>query len=94
MIQKNTTILLKRTCLLASQSGKIRASVAIEMEQNGAASIENEEYWNHTASKGIDALFKSVWEENKIKMDIYCLKDFAIHVQRMILKNLFFIFCI
>tara|TARA_B100000073_G_scaffold209101_1_gene173487 strand:- start:16 stop:420 length:405 start_codon:yes stop_codon:yes gene_type:complete len=34
---------------------------------NGAASIENEEYWNHTASKGIDALFKSVWEGKQNK---------------------------
>jgi cytochrome c5 len=29
---------------------------------NGAVLLEEKEYWDNTASKGIDELFKSVWE--------------------------------
>ena len=32
---------------------------------NGAVVYENKEYWDKSAKKGIDALFKSVWEGYK-----------------------------
>ena len=44
---------------------------------NGAISIEDEKYWNHTASKGIDALFKSVWQGKQNEKGIMPAKGFC-----------------
>ena len=35
---------------------------------NGAVVLENQKYWDQAATKGIDELFKSVWEGYKGEM--------------------------
>ena len=44
---------------------------------NGAVIYENKEYWDKSAEKGIDALFKNVWEGYKGEHGVMPAKGFC-----------------
>ena len=44
---------------------------------NGAVIYENKEYWDKSAEKGIDALFKNVWERYKGEHGVMPAKGFC-----------------
>ena len=44
---------------------------------NGAAVLENKAYWDQTATKGLDELYKSVWEGKKGENGVMPPKGFC-----------------
>jgi len=61
--------------------------------QNGAVVLENKEYWDKAAMKGIDELFKSVWEGYKGENGVMPPKGFYnLGSKDEIRKSVFYIF--
>ena len=60
---------------------------------NGAVVSENKEYWDKAAQKGIDALFKSVWEGYKGENGVMPAKGFCnLCDENEIRKSVFYMF--
>ena len=60
---------------------------------NGAVLLDEKEYWDATASKGIDELFESVWEGKKGEYGVMPAKGFCnLCSEDEIRKSVFYIF--
>ena len=60
---------------------------------NGAVLLQEKEYWDATASKGIDKLFESVWEGKEGEYGIMPAKGFCNLCSEEEIKNsIFYIF--
>jgi len=60
---------------------------------NGAVLLDEKEYWDATASKGIDELFKSVWEGKQGEYGVMPAKGFCnLCSEDEIRKSVFYIF--
>ena len=60
---------------------------------NGAVLLEEKEYWDATASKGIDELFESVWEGKQSEYGVMPAKGFCnLCSEDEIRKSVFYIF--
>ena len=60
---------------------------------NGAVLLDEKEYWDGTASKGIDELFESVWEGKQGEYGIMPAKGFCnLCSEDEIRKSVFYIF--
>ena len=60
---------------------------------NGAVLLDEKEYWDATASKGIDELFESVWEGKQGEYGVMPAKGFCnLCSEEEIRKSVFYIF--
>ena len=60
---------------------------------NGAVLLDEKEYWDATASKGIDELFESVWEGKQSEYGVMPAKGFCnLCSEEEIRKSVFYIF--
>ena len=60
---------------------------------NGAVLLDEKEYWDATASKGIDELFESVWEGKQSEYGVMPAKGFCnLCSEDEIRKSVFYIF--
>ena len=60
---------------------------------NGAVLLDEKEYWDATASKGIDELFESVWEGKQGEYGVMPAKGFCnLCSENDIRKSVFYIF--
>jgi len=60
---------------------------------NGAVLLDEKEYWDATASKGIDELFESVWEGKQTEYGVMPAKGFCnLCSEDEIRKSVFYIF--